>query len=248
MPRTSSTSNPTKLIEIDRKRVTIDVSRDGGERFAALTRLDLDGYDISPDLKLVMIARVRSTFQRIELGTAGAWDHSPQRLIRLDATGVLRFRLLLHKADNPLLTASAENLVSRDVEQADSFFVMEPAALGEVGWEVSWSGGEPILLFNQELFPNARGAVGYTPFAALVLPEVVRQVAAKIAEDPERLSDDTDALHPWKGFLDGLGADLPPDADADDAEKAAWVTAVVNMFAARTRLGSDLRRLLNNVD
>jgi hypothetical protein len=125
---------------------------------------------------------------------------------------------------------------------------MEPAALGEVGWEISWSSGEPVLLFNQELFPNARGAVNYVPFAALVLPEVVRQVVAKIAADPERLSDETDPLHPWKGFLDGLGAESPPASDADEPEKLEWVSAVVNLFSVRNRLGSDLRRMLNNAD
>lgn len=246
MARTSSTSNPTKLIDIDRQRVTIDVTAGDDGKYAALSRCDLTGYDLAPDLKLVLIARAGATFCRLELGTVGAWDKSPKRLVQLDPRGFLRFRVLIHADGDPRLVASAENLAARDLALSDSILSMEPADLGEVVWNLTWNGDEPILQFNQDLFPSAKGATAYPPFNAFVLPEVVRQIAAKIAADPDRLDDESDPLHVWGDFLDALGVGEPPDED--DADAAQWVGSVTEAFARRARFATDLKRVLHHVD
>lgn len=247
MARTSSTSNPTGLVEIDRQRVTIEVTRDSEARYAALTKLDLAGYQLPLDLQLILIARAGATFCRIPLGTLGSWNRSPCRLDDLDPRGFLRFRVLIHAANDPQLIASAENLLARDLEQADSLLSMEPADLGEVIWRISWNQDEPVLQFNHELFPNAKAATGYPPFCAFVLPEVVRQVAQKIADEPEKFSDETDALYQWKPLLETLGVEEPPDTD-DGSDSVQWVDGVVEAFAKRGRFVSEMKRMLYHVD
>lgn len=214
-------------------------------RTAALTRMELSKYGLKEDLQVVLVARSASTFVRLPLGTVGLWNKAPHQLSGLDPAGVLRFRLLLHRADDPKIVASAENLVARDLDQADSFLAMQSADLGDVVWELSWTGGEPVVLFNQAVFPNAKGAIGYPPFAAFVLPEVVRQVMRRIADEPEKLDDSSDPLAVWKALLARLGIDDVPDEESDESDKEAWVKGVVSAFASQNNVAAGLKRGLS---
>lgn len=241
MSRTSSTSNPTGLIEIDRRHVTLVVTQTGSERYVSVPRLVLDDYGLSSDLAVVVIARGGNTSQRFELGRLGKWDKSPMLLKDLDASAPMRFRLLIHPADSPKLVATCENLRVRDDSQGESLLPMEPANLGEVLWRFENRSDGPVLLFNQEVFPTAGVASAFPTFRPLVMPAALGEVCRILAEQPNVFDDETDPLFGWGPWIDDLGVDRI-ESDADESEKGAWVDDVVQAFAARHKFATQFKR------
>ena len=239
MGRLSARSNPTGLKEIDRSRVTLSVSEVAGRRMLTLDRLDLSDTGLPESLSVVVVARAGNTNVRYEMGTAANLVHEGRSLDVLDRSQVLRFRILLHETDSPKLAASIENLRARDDSQSESLLPMEPADLGERLWKLVVGEGGPVLQFNSRVFPSAAGAENYVPFGALVLPEALRQVMERIAEEPGCLEDESDPWSVWAGWLDAIGAQRPP-TDEDDGAKSAWCNHVVDNFCARFGFASQL--------
>jgi hypothetical protein len=116
---------------------------------------------------------------------------------------------------------------------------MEPADLGERLWKLVIADDGPVLQFNSIVFPSAAGAENYMPFGALVLPEALRQVMERIAEEPACLEDEDDPWSAWGRWLDAIGAERPP-ADDDEELKAAWCNEVVDRFCGRFNFASRL--------
>lgn len=239
MGRLSARSNPTGLKELDRSRVSISVSEVAGRRSFMLDRLDLKGTGLGETLKVVVVARAGNTNVRYEMGGVSSPVHESRPLDGLDRSQPLRFRILLHEESNPRLMASIENLRARDDSQSESLLPMEPADLGERIWRLVINEDGPVLQFNSMVFPSAAGAENYIPFDALVLPEALRQVMEKIADEPGCLEDESDPWSAWAGWLDAIGADHPP-ADADEEAKAAWCNQVVDRFCGRFGFASRL--------
>jgi hypothetical protein len=240
MARLSARSNPTGLREIDRNRVTLSLSEAGGRRAFVLERLDLKDTGISETLKVVVIARAGNSSARFEMGTAGEHARGAQVLDGLDLSHPLRFRILLHEADSPKLVGSVENLRARDESQSESLLPMEPAQLAERLWRLVITEDGPVLQFNSMVFPSAAGAENFVPFSALVLPEALRQVMQKIAEDPACLEDEDSPWRPWAAWLDAISAARPPGGD-DEEDSSVWCDDVVDRFCARCRFATSLQ-------
>lgn len=247
MARTSSTSNPTGLKEIDRRHVTLAVTRKGPDRFLTVARLELAEYSLPPDLELLCIARAGNSSQRCKLGTLGAWDKSAQLLKGLDAQAPVRFRLLVHSTDSPKLVATCENIRPRSDDQGESLLPMVPADLGEELWQFECLSDGPVLLFNQAVFPTAAVASAYPAFRALVMPEALRQVCRILAAEPDRFDDDNDPLSAWGPWIDQLGTGRVDRGD-DERDRSEWVESVVKAFAETNRFASQLRREMTEVE
>jgi hypothetical protein len=239
MARLSAKSNPTGLREIDRSRVTLSLSEAGGVRAFVLERLDLKGTGIDEALKIVVVARAGNFNARFEMGTAGSYVREAQPLEGLDLSHPLRFRILLHEVNSPKLVGSVENLRARDESQSESLIPMESAQLAERLWRLVITEDGPVLQFNSVVFPSAAGAENFLPFSALVLPEALRQVMQKIAEDPACLEDDDSPWRPWAAWLDAIGATRPPSVDDD--EGSVWCDDVVDRFCTRCRFATALQ-------
>jgi len=243
MGRLSARSNPTDLTEIERSRVSISLSEIGGQRGFILDRLDLNGMGLAAELKAVVVARAGNSSLRFEMGSLGALVHQAQPLDGLDLSHPLRFRVLLHQAGDPKLVASVENLRARNETHSESLLPMEPAQLGERLWRLVVNEDGPVLQFNSTVFPSAGGAENYLPFSALVLPEALRRVMEKIADDPACLDDVDSPWQPWAAWLNAIGADRPP-SNEEDAVSAAWCEQVVDRFCERCRFASSLQAQL----
>ncbi|MEQ1517731.1 MAG: hypothetical protein ABL931_14710 [Usitatibacteraceae bacterium] len=245
MGRLSARSNPTGLREIDRNRVAISVTEIAGRRCFSLERLDVKGMDLSEKLKVVVVARAGNTTNRYDVGTVGDLNRNTKSLEALDRSHPLRFRILLHEADQPMLIASVENLRPRNESQSESLLPMEAAELGERLWKLVIEDDGPVLQFNSRVFPNAAGAENFAPFGALVLPEALRQVMEYISAEPARLADESDPWCTWGDWIDAVGAERPPSA-GDDAERRIWCDQVVDRFCTKfafaSQMQSDLQR------
>lgn len=244
MGRLSARSNPTGLKEVDRSRVFISTSDIAGRRCFTLDRLDLKDTGLPETLKVIVVAQAGNTSVRHEMGSVANLVHEGRSLDGLDRSQPLRFRVLMHEEGHPKLIASIENLRPRDDSQSESLLPMEPADLGERLWRLVISEDGPVLQFNSLVFPSAAGAENYIPFGAMVLPEALRQVMQRIAEQPGCLEDEDDPWSTWANWLDGIGAERPPADDENDEIKDAWCNRVVDRFCSRFGFASRLQNEL----
>ena len=244
MGRLSARSNPTGLRELERSRVTISVSEIGGKRFFSLIQLNVDNVTLSNDLQVICIARAGNTSQRFHLGSLATWSREIFSLSDLDESAPLRFRLLFHTIDNPKLVASVENLRIAQGRDSESLLPMEPAKLGQLLWRLEFRDSEgPVLLFNSEVFPSAAGIENYLAFRALVLPEALRQVISRIADEPDRLDDEDDSYYPWGGWLDSMGG-RPPSDSSDETARKEWCDQIIGTFCERHSFAAKLHHEL----
>ena len=238
MGRLSARSNPTGLKELDRRCVGISLRETGGRRSFVLDRLDGEGLDGA--LRVIVVARAGNTQVRHEMGTLAAQDREPKWIDALDRSQSLRFRILMHEPGTARLSASIENVRPRDDSQSESLLPMESADLGERLWRLAFMDDGPVLQFNSKVFPSAAGAENYLPFGAMVLPEALRQVVARIAEEPGCLDDEAEAWQVWATWLDDLGVGRPP-VDGDERESADWCDLVIDRFCQRFGFASALQ-------
>ncbi len=251
MGRLSTRSNPTSLKEIEKRRIEIVVSVINELKYFSLQKLDLSGMNLSAVHRVVCVARAGKTSQRYEMGTVASFRNENILLEDIDSSGALRFRVLVLEDGNPLLLASAENLRPRDENESESLLPMEPAELGQLLWKLDFTTEGPVLKFNNAVFPSAAGVENYLPFASLVLPEAVRTIMEKIADQPDILDDENDPLSAWGDWLDSLSLKRPHNFDEDE-DKIEWCDRVIDFFCNRhsfaTRLGGELtaRSALND--
>lgn len=239
MGRLSARSNPTGLKELNRSLVSISVSEISGQRSFTLDRLDLKNTGLADTLRAVIVARAGNTSLRFEMGVVSLVSNASHSLEGLDRSQPLRFRVLLLESDKPKLVASIENISTRDDSQSESLLPMEPADLGERIWQLVINDDGPVLQFNSRVFPSAAGAENYKPFGAMVLPEALRQVMGRIAEEPGCLEDESDPWSAWAGWLHAIGAERPP-ADGDEEEQASWCNQVVDRFCGKFSFATQL--------
>jgi hypothetical protein len=232
MGRVSTRSNPTNLKKVDKARINISVSEIASRRFFNLIKLNLSGLGLAEDDRVICVAGAGKSSVRFEMGTVAEWKKGNLPLDDLDRSESLRFRILIHAENNPLLKASAESLRPMDESQSESLLPMEPADLGQALWRLDINDEGPVLKFNMKVFPSASGIENYLPFGALVIPEALRRIVETIAKDPERLNDENDSLGSWAPWLDSLGVN-GLSADAEEDEKQEWCNEVIEAFCNR---------------
>jgi hypothetical protein len=242
MPRLSTLSNPTGIVELDRGRVSIVLDERSGQLAFSLIRLDLSGLDIPPALNVVVVASRGNTEERQELGPASAWDKGFRALTEIADEGTWRFRVLLVPPASSRLVAAAENVRPEGQGQSSSFIALEAADLGQKPWEVALLDvdGRAVIRFNKDVYRSPADAESDKFFTAMVLPEAIRSVAAWIAANPVALEEE--AWHPFAAWLALHGITDDPDPDSGDSQ-SEWCNKVVGAFCDRFHFADQLREL-----
>jgi len=246
MPRLSTLSNPTGLIEIDKSRVVLSIDEHSADKPAfSLLQLDLDGLGLPGPLDVVVVARRGNFEERVELGPAPGWDKSYVGLHEIGKEGTWNFRILLKEEGSSKLVATAENVRPFADGESESFIALEPAELGERPWEIEILDplGQAVLRFNKNIYRSVGEAAADKAFMCLVLPEALRQLAQRIC-DIDCLEDQV-----WHHFRDWLHvhgvSELPED---DDEAKASWCNEVVEKFCNRFKFSSTLQAMRLNME
>lgn len=247
MPRLSTLSNPTGLIELDKNRVGIVIDEQPNKLSYSLTKLDLAGVSVGALAKVILIARRGNAELRVDHGLVTDWNKGFVDASELGTDGTLRFRVLVVGAGSAQLLAAAENIKPDGLGQSESLIGLEPADLDQVPWElrVLEQEGRAIIYFNKDLYANAATAEADRHFASLVFPEALRQVASWHTQNPGALSDP-----PWEPFKNWLTlhgiTDEPDDMSKDDMEE--WSRSVVRAFTLRFKSVDFLREAVKTGD
>jgi hypothetical protein len=237
MPRLSTLSNPTGLIDIDKKRLTLQVDDSGHHPVFSLLRLDTSDLNLAGNLLVVVIARRGNSEQRIELGPLASFSKAFHPLVDLGEDGPLAFRVLLARPDSPKLVAAAEHVRPAGHGESESFIGLEPADLKQLPWEVEVHDqeGRATIRFNRDIYQSAGAAESDRMFMGLVLPEAVRSIARTISATPGMLEDEH--WQPFKSWLAVQGITEEPEPDREHE----WCTAVVHAFCDRFEFTSQLK-------
>lgn len=245
MPRLSTLSNPTGLVELEKQRINIVVDEQSERVNYSLTKLDLQGMEIPQHIKVIAIARRGNAEIRIDHGSVKDWNRDFVDVTELGFDGPLRFRILFVAPGTTKLFAAAENIRPVGLGDSDGFIGLEPADLGQVPWEllVLEQEGRAVIRFNRELYVNAATAGADRYFISLVFPEALRQLAFWHTQHSGALADsEWQDFKTWlaiHGITDEPGDELTPE------ENSTWCRQVVSAFTDRFRSVDLLRESLN---
>jgi len=230
MPRLSTLSNPTSLIEIDKKRVGIRVEDSGGTISVSLFRLDLAGVHLPEDLNVVVIASRGNTEERLDFGALSTWNRSAIDLVDIAAEGAWSFRVLLVQPGNPKIVALSEGLRPDGEGGSESFIALEPADLDQRPWEISILGpdGRVVISFNRLVYRSSGEAIADEFFICMILPEAVRRLAEWFVREEECSLQDPQ-WEPFRDWLRSYGVSDDPQME-DEVQKEEWCREVVNSF------------------
>lgn len=242
MPRLSTLSNPTGIIELEKHRVSLVLEERPGSFAFSLARLDLTGITLPPLLSVVVVVSRGNTEERHELGAAHSWDKGFHALSEIAEEGTWRFRVLLVPPGSAQLVAAAENVRPQGQGESSSFIALEAADLGQKPWEVDVIEleGRAVIRFNKDVYRSPAEAEGDRFFTGMVLPEAVRSVAFWVARNPGALEEPA-----WESFAHWLalhGISGGPDTESPEKQQE-WSNDVVGAFCERFRFADQLREL-----
>jgi hypothetical protein len=248
MPRLSTLSNPTGLIELDKQRIGIFVDVQPSKSIYSLNKLDLENMAMPAQVKVVVVARRGNAELRKDHGITGALDKGFVDITELGNDGSLRFRVLLVASDSPKLVAVAENVRPDGLGDSESLIGLESADLGQVPWEleVLAQEGRAIIRFNRSLYSSAAAAETDRHFASLVFPEALRQLAVWHTQNEGALA--LDEWEPFKNWLIQHGITEEPDDEPSSDGKERWCRDVVRAFCGRFKSVDLLRESLKKGD
>lgn len=242
MPRLSTLSNPTGLVELDQLRIGIVLDEGGKQPAFSLVKLDLSELSLPSPLNVVVIARRGNSEERVELGSVSEWERSYQELSEIGSDGSWVFRVLLVQPDSPKLVAVAERVRPEGQGDSSSFIGLEPADLGQRPWEIviSDADGRAVIRFNKEIYVSPGAAEADSFFVWMIIPEAIRRVAEFVSSNPAVLEE---AWVPFKHWLALHGITDEP-GDAED-ERSEWCSQVVATFCDRFQFANSLKGLRN---
>lgn len=242
MPRLSTLSNPTGLVDLERQRVGIALDETSGRLAFSLVKLDLSGLSLPLPLNVVVITRRGNSEERVELGSVADWKKGFQLLHDIGVDGTWVFRVLLVQADSPRLVAVAENVRPEGQGDSSSFIALEPADLGQRLWDivVLEAEGRAVIRFHRDIYPSAGAAEADSFFMGMILPEAIRRVAEFAATDPAVLVEE------WAPFKDWLVIHgITDEPGQTDGERVEWCSEVVATFCNRFEFVNKLKEQRN---
>lgn len=241
MPRLSTLSNPTGLIDLEKNRITIVKDDAGSSLSFSLVRLDLSRLSLPSTLNVVVIVRRGNSEERIELGEVSNWDKSFRLLTEIGSEGTWTFRVLLLQPGSSRLIAAGENIRPDGEGDSTSFIALEPADLGQRPWDIQIIDleGRVVIRFSREIYLSATEAEADKFFVGLILPEAIRRLSEWIGrsgalEDP--------VWEPFKSWLVLHGVNDEANADSEDSIQS-WSDEVVGAFCNRFEFASKLKEL-----
>lgn len=250
MKQISRRTNPTDLIEVDRKHFAVRLIDDGkAERSFWLERFDFKAADIAPNALLSCVVSAGASERYFGMGTASNFNRKAQSITDLVKDKPLRFRFVFHMPGEKRLIGFAEGIrpIDESGDMGGSLVDIYPIELGGPVWSLDLPvataepTAKPCVFVERSIFPSAQAAVGHQWFVALVMPEVMRRVAICIAENGGSLDNDETWTGTWKAYIDQLGVEDPPE-DGDESDE--WATSVVKRFTSSGQLKLQIDRLV----
>lgn len=257
MGQITRTTNPTGLKQIDKKHFVVRVNDDGRDgRVFWLDQFDHVAANLDPAVQLGCVAHAGSTEEYFDLGSVSIFNKTPLSLRGLATDKPLKFRFIFNNPDESLLVGYTDGVRALDEagKLGSSLVDIEPTNLHGIAWKLTLpegtgAGEKPNVQVEKSLFPTAASAASHPWFGVLVMPEVMRQIAMAIAENPSALEDSESWIASWADFIAALGVEPPAEFGEYDAlAQLAWADEVVSKFAAKGIFRHHMGKALAEMD
>lgn len=254
MKQISRRTNPTGLSEVDRRHFSLRMSDDGkSERTFWLERFDFKAAGIPAEAMINCVATAGASEQYFSLGVASNFNRTAYAVSELVHNKPIRFRFVFHMSGDKKLIGFADGVrpIDESGNLGGSLVDILPTDLNGPVWELDLpaanaeASAKPCILVERSIFPVAPAAVNHHWFVSLVMPEVMRRVALRIAEDPGALDNDDTWTGTWKAYIDQLNVGAPPEDEDDRVEE--WAASVVRRFSSTGQLRRQIDRLLGEM-
>ena len=244
-------NNPTGLISVDSSVLSIRVNkgmRPSDPKTFSVERFVVNKAGLLGSLHVACLAMAGQTAQYIELGTVAQIDKRPKPLSELASDAAVRFRVIFYEAHNSRIVGAAENV--RPLDEDDSSHSLVSIQSGKLDgplWKLELSDAtsenHPVVHVEEQLFGSAKAAAANYEFVAFVLPEVFRQIAARIAREYEQVDADASWMGKWIEFFNTMNPTSLEDlAEGDRLDD--WIDACVEQFCQRGNMAIALNAML----
>lgn len=230
--------NYTNRLRLTRDLIQLRLHESGGQLLLNVERLDLSGFALPADAKVLVEAYRQTTRSRIQCGTVGVPmlpTAVPMPEFSVDGGALFRVKVVgVGEADGKLL-AVADRVPATDEQDGAARTPLLPFRstddLGQRLWRLDIDEG-PAVLINSGV--GDWKAFALEPnFQALVFPEILRQVALWVVRENDNDEEDGDEAAAWRLFLANLGYD-PAEVTGNEPEQAEqWANDVAAAFARK---------------
>ena len=247
--------NYTGRKKIGKDRVLITLSENNGvKRFDV--KLDLNDLNLPKDAKIYIDAYFKMSSKRYDFGKVGKVEppvNSDLHNIYIDDTVYFRIKIVDESKNIGLILADCDNIIPVDVDEEEtekqSILPVRKADLGDMIWELEFSGNSPILKVNKDI-PNIKSIVKNDKgFISLVYPAIIREILHHILiieEYSDPWEDDDDRFCQWLQFSYKFTNTIPPNINKDNQEDEIdnydeineWINEVVRLFAKKNNMKS----------
>lgn len=251
MKQISRRTNPTGLSEVDQRHFSLRMSDDGkSDRTFWLERFDFKAAGIPAEALINCVATAGASEQYFALGVASNFSRTARAVNELVRNKPLRFRFVFHMPGEKRLIGFADGVraIDESGNLGGSLVDIFPTDLDGPVWELELPeataevSAKPCILVERSIFPVASAAVNHHWLVALVMPEVMRRVALRIAEDPGALDNDDTWTGTWKAYIDQLGVGEPPEDEDERVDE--WAASVVRKFSSTGQLRLQINRVI----
>jgi hypothetical protein len=239
--------NYTGRQRVRREHIKVAVAGQPPEVTIAVS-FQLDDYRFPESASVVLEAQAGWTLQRFDWGRIGLiTPPASLSLEEFDSLAGLLFRLKVvgRGVNDGIILGEADRIrPSGTIEGASqrSFIIVRPGDLGQVPWRLDFDENQPLLIINRRL-GDYHELLQRKEVAALLLPEVLRQVLTRAASAGSDQDDDDSWQNQVIRFGEKIGDVSLPESDDDD-EIARWTRDVVETFCRRHRFADGLAAAL----
>ena len=248
MRSTRRTLNFTNRIKIEATHMQVVAREDGGRGFLQVLKLDLSEYEIADGSPIVLEAKIsRYGNFRLELGVTPSPNLASHLEIPKEffTSAEVRIKVLEPNGSGKIL-AFAED-VEVDIPETSGIRSMLPtikvASFSHRVWRLKADANGFCIELNQN-FPHVDEVTRSKEFLAIVIPDIIRQIAISIASDDCPLSQHK--VEKWQVLFRTVHQDrndlqtLEPENWADEvAEAFSKSEAFISAYANSWRRGEE---------
>ena len=246
------TTNPTRIIRIHKKRLSIEIKKDAADRtFFDYQTINLKGLDIKQDAAVYMYISAGNVELGFDLGSVASISKPKYRFLELPNNKKIWIRLLVVDQETSRIIASAENISAQrsKKENRDSILPVVFRDLGNEIWRMSLREDEPPELHLHQKFPYIKELLtSDQEYMAVIYPQVLRMTLRHYIDNPADNSTDS-WQYKWLRFLNedmGFKKDPPPNKEETEKTINDWINKVVQQFSKILELFDNAKESINN--
>jgi hypothetical protein len=239
------TFNYTGRRNILRKDVSVTVCADG-KAWAFDADLKFAHYKFPYNAEVWIEAHRQNLWMQWPWGTISTMRAPANRqLTEFDVPDGVLFRVRVVQPpgqENHKLVGEVDGIQPVKAGEANSrvrhLIVPVPDALDQELWKLDLEHEPPQLLVNRDALPSWKDLARSPHFIALVYPEVLRRILAKILVEDKWSEDDEDSdwQSDWIRFARNLGGLAPVPLPDQKQDRDAWIDDAVAAFSRRMQL------------